>query len=292
MNIGLRALLDEMRLRVNEELERLLPPAETPPPVLHEAMRYAVLSPGKRLRPILCLLACDAVEGPADLALGPGCSLEMIHAYSLVHDDLPAMDDASLRRGRATVHKKFGEAVAILVGDALLTLAFEVASAKGSARATGPIVRELARASGSIGMVGGQILDLENEGQPVDAEGLERIHRLKTGALIRASVVMGGHAGGATEEQIERLSDFGKYAGLAFQVADDLLDVESSPEELGKDTGADAEAGKATYPALLGVEGARKKAEDLARLAGDAAMTLPRGESLKDLARYFVERKR
>jgi geranylgeranyl diphosphate synthase type II len=292
MNRGLKALLDEMRLRVDKELERLLPPAETPPPGLHEGMRYAVLSPGKRLRPILCLLGAEAVSGPADGALGPGCALEMIHAYSLVHDDLPAMDDASLRRGRATVHKKFGEAEAILVGDALLTLAFEVAADRAPEGAAGAIVRELARAAGSIGMVGGQILDLEHEGVAIDAEGLERIHRLKTGALIRAAVVMGGHAGGAPEAHIESLSEYGKLAGLAFQVADDLLDVQSTPEELGKDTGADAEAGKATYPALLGVEGARKKAENLADRAGSVAMTLPRGEILRDLARYFVERKR
>jgi geranylgeranyl diphosphate synthase type II len=292
MKQELKALLDEMRARVDAELERLLPPADAPPPELHEAMRYAALSPGKRLRPILCLLACNAVGGVADRALAPGCALEMIHAYSLVHDDLPAMDDADLRRGRPTVHKKFGEAMAILAGDGLLTLAFEVAASSDGGVDTGAIVRELSRAAGPAGMVGGQTLDLEFEGKSVNEEELETIHRLKTGALIRAAVVMGGLAGGGSKEQIEALSEYGILSGLAFQVADDLLDVTSSPETLGKDTGADAEAGKATYPALLGEDGARKKAEDLAGRAADAAMRLPHGESLRDLARYFVERKR
>ncbi|MHC4598477.1 MAG: polyprenyl synthetase family protein [Planctomycetota bacterium] len=292
MKPELKSALETLRSRVDGELERLLPPEATPPSALHEAMRYAVLSPGKRLRPILCLLACEAVEGPIETAMRPACALEMIHAYSLVHDDLPAMDDAALRRGRPTLHKKFGEAPAILSGDALLTLAFEVASLDGAGERTGSIVRELARAAGSLGMVGGQTLDLENEGKSVDETGLERIHRLKTGALIRASVVMGGLAGGADEAQLEALSEYGRCAGLAFQVADDLLDVESSPEILGKDTGADAEAGKATYPALLGVENARKKARALARGAGEAAGRLPRGEPLADLALYIVERKR
>jgi geranylgeranyl diphosphate synthase type II len=292
MKPELKKALEPLRARVEEELERLLPPEATPPTALHEAMRYAVLSPGKRLRPILCLLACEAVEGSVEAAMRPACALEMIHAYSLVHDDLPAMDDASLRRGRPTVHKKFGEAPAILAGDALLTLAFEVASGDGGGGHTGPIVRELARAAGSLGMVGGQTLDLENEGKPVDEKGLERIHRLKTGALIRSALVMGGLAGGADEARLEALAEYGRLAGLAFQVADDLLDVESSPEVLGKNTGADAEAGKATYPALLGVEGARKKAMGLARGAAEAAGRLPRGDSLAELALYFVERKR
>jgi geranylgeranyl diphosphate synthase type II len=292
MTMDLSTFLEESRVRVDAEMERLLPPADASPPALHRAMRYAALSAGKRLRPVLALLGAEAVGAEAETGLRAGCAVELIHAYSLVHDDLPAMDDAALRRGRPTVHKEFGEALAVLAGDALLTLAFEVLAGYEDGAVVAALTAELARAAGSAGMVGGQTLDLEHEGKAVDEKGLEGIHRWKTGALIRASVVMGGLAGGAAGNVIEDLGEYGSLAGLAFQVADDLLDVESTPEELGKDTGADAEAGKATYPALLGVEGARAKARDLAGRAAEAASRLPNGRRLGELALYFVERKR
>jgi geranylgeranyl diphosphate synthase type II len=292
MEPDLKTFLEETRKRVDAEMDRLLPAADTAPQALHAGMRYAALSSGKRLRPILCWMGCEAVGRAPERTLPVGAAIEMIHAYSLVHDDLPAMDDAALRRGRPTVHKEYGEAMAILVGDALLTLAFEAVSREAPPEISGLLVKELARAAGSVGMVGGQTLDLENEGKPTDEGGLERIHRLKTGALIQASVVMGGIVGGASGEHAGALADFGRLAGLAFQVADDLLDVESSPQVLGKDTGQDAASGKATYPALLGIAGAREKAQVLSRRAGEAALRLPRGERLRDLALYFVERKR
>jgi geranylgeranyl diphosphate synthase type II len=251
-------------------------------------MRYAALSPGKRLRPILALMGCEAVGGKPERALRAGCAFELVHAYSLVHDDLPAMDDAALRRGRPTVHKAFGEAVAILAGDGLLTLAFEVMA--GAPGDPARLAAELARAAGSQGMVGGQTVDLEMEGKPATEAELEALHRWKTGALIRSAVVCGGICGGASEPQIEALSRWGALAGLAFQVADDLLDVEKTSAETGKDAGGDAEAGKATYPAILGIAGARAKARDLARRAGEAAGALPAGERLRELAVYFVER--
>jgi geranylgeranyl diphosphate synthase type II len=284
----LRNYLESRRALVESELERILPPEDARPAALHRAMRYAALSPGKRLRPILALMGCEAVGGKPERALRAGCAFELVHAYSLVHDDLPAMDDAELRRGRPTVHKAFGEAEAILAGDALLTLAFEVMA--GAPGDPARLAAELARAAGSQGMVGGQKVDLEMEGRPATEKELEALHRWKTGALIRAAVVCGGICGNGNEGQVEALSRWGWLAGLAFQVADDLLDVERTSAETGKDAGGDAAAGKATYPGILGIEGARAKARDLARRAGEAARALPSGGRLAELADYFVER--
>jgi geranylgeranyl diphosphate synthase type II len=284
----LKQYLERQRATVEKELERLLPAEDVPPAELHKAMRYSAMSPGKRLRPILALMGCEAVGGKPERALRAGCAFELVHAYSLVHDDLPAMDDAALRRGRPTVHKAFGEAAAILAGDALLTLAFEVVA--GAPVEPARLAAELARAAGSQGMVGGQTVDLAMEGKPATEKELEALHRWKTGALIRGAVVCGGICGRGAEAELGALSDWGWLAGLAFQVADDLLDVEKTAAETGKDAGGDAVAGKATYPAILGVEGARAKARDLARRAGEAAAALPSGGRLRELAAYFVER--
>jgi geranylgeranyl diphosphate synthase type II len=294
--VNLEAYLAERRARVDAALEQALRPREGTPPRLHEAMCYAALSGGKRVRPILALAACEAVPGPPELALPFGCAIEMIHAYSLVHDDLPAMDDDALRRGRPTVHVAFGEATAILAGDALLTEAFRVA-AEGAlrvgldpARALA-LIATIAGAAGAGGMVGGQAADLEAEGRVTDLAAVEAIHRRKTAALIAAAVDVGALAGGASGGRREALADYGRALGLAFQVADDILDATASTAVTGKREGGDAEHGKATYPAALGVDGARAVARELlARcLAAADALGAP-GEPLRAIATFVVER--
>lgn len=271
------------------------------PPELSEAIMYSLYAPGKRLRPLLAVLACEAVGGQAEQAYPAAAALEMIHTYSLVHDDLPAMDDDDLRRGLPTCHKKHGEALAILAGDALLTLAFECLADGYPAAQASVLVLELARGAGAAGMVGGQVLDLQADGRiastpPADpARQLEGIHCRKTGALFRAAVRMGAASAG-----VENLARFAKtldrYAhafGLAFQVTDDLLDVVSSSDKTGKRVGKDAARGKLTYPGLLGVEGSRAQARDLGRQAVDAAESFgPAGSLLADLARFVVQRDR
>ena len=276
--------------QVDAELDRLVPREDTPPAVIHKAMRYSLFAGGKRIRPVLCLEAARTVtgrdpEGIAEVA----CPLEMIHTYSLIHDDLPALDNDDLRRGRPTNHKVFGEAMAILAGDALLTLAFEVLGGCGNAR----LVSELASASGTVGgMIGGQVHDLEGERQVPTAELLERIHRAKTGALLRASVRMGAIHAGATEEQLEQLTSYGEHVGLAFQIVDDVLDVEQSSEELGKTAGKDAAQHKITFPAVYGLEESRRMAEQ-ERLRAHKSLEIfgPRAQRLRELADLIVERK-
>lgn len=265
---------------------------------LHEAMRYSLFAGGKRLRPVLALAACEAVGGKIEQALGFACAIEMIHTYSLVHDDLPCMDDDDLRRGRPTNHKVFGEAIATLAGDGLLTDAFSVLVRY--ARRNGiPVddaalletVAELAEAAGSQGMVGGQVIDLLCEGQPMRLEELELLHSKKTGALFVASVCCGARMGGANELQLGALREYAKALGLAFQVVDDLLDVEASTESMGKRTGKDEARGKATYPSLLGVERSRKFAHDLADRACRAIDDFDeRADPLRALAAFAVER--
>jgi geranylgeranyl diphosphate synthase type II len=291
-----RYLKDRVAL-VERELQYLIATPEGPAGRLFEAMRYSLLAGGKRLRPILALAACEAVGGSLEAALGFGCAVEMIHTYSLIHDDLPCMDDDDLRRGSPTNHKVFGEAIATLAGDGLLTDAFKVL-ARRSLLAHVPIsavidtVAQLAEAAGSAGMVGGQVIDLLAEGRNLTLSDLEVLHGKKTGALFVASVCGGARLGGATETQISSLREYARKLGLAFQVADDLLDVEASAEQIGKRTQKDEARGKATYPALIGVEGSRAMAHDL---AADALHVLAgfdrRAEPLRALANYAVERR-
>lgn len=270
--------LEVQRRAVDAGLERLLPPIGAWPTRLHEAMRYAVCSGGKRIRPILTLYACQVAGGDPTLALEPGCALEMIHTYSLVHDDLPALDNDSLRRGRPTVHCAFDEAMAILVGDALLTEAFGVLSRfpQGDVFAArrAEACALVARATGSVGMVGGQVEDVEATGAPPQVGRLERVHQAKTGALLGAAVELGAVVAGASPAVREKCERFGKALGLLFQVADDILDVTGTAESLGKTAGKDAAAGKLTYPAVYGLDAACRYRDELAREVAALAVDL------------------
>ncbi len=291
----LTTYLEEKRRFVDEALDRHLPPETERPSLLHKAMRYSVQCGGKRLRPILCLASCEAAGGTPSSAIMPAVALEYLHTYSLIHDDLPAMDNDDLRRGKPSSHKMFGEANAILAGDALLTLAFAVL---GQAIVPAPypptaLILEMATAAGSRGVAGGQFEDLASEGNDPNPEQLDYIHTHKTAQLIRAACRLGAIVAGAPLEDLEALSAYGERAGLAFQIADDILNATSTPEELGKAVGSDAARGKMTYVALYGIERAQEKAEALAR---EAAATLaemgPRSEPLAELARFMVHRSR
>jgi geranylgeranyl diphosphate synthase type II len=257
---------EEDRLAVDAQLEKLLPAEPVQPPSIHTAMRYSVFAGGKRIRPILCLEAARIFESEVSPALYPGCAIEFIHTYSLIHDDLPALDNDDLRRGKPTSHKKFGEATAILAGDALLTLAFEtIAAAPVTAERRVAMVTDISTAAGTVnGMVGGQVADLEAEGKPVTPEVLEYIHRSKTAALIRASITSGALCAGAPADEVGRLRRFGETIGWAFQVTDDILDVEESSAALGKTAGKDIAQQKATYPAVYGLERSHQIAKELA----------------------------
>ncbi len=285
---------EQDRALVEEALERLLPPEDTTPGSIHHAMRYSVFAGGKRIRPILCLEAARIFSERPELAVHVGCALEFIHTYSLIHDDLPALDNDDLRRGKPTCHKQFGEATAILAGDALLTLAFQtLASAPLEAARSVRVSAEVAAAAGTVrGMVGGQVADLEAEGKQVNAEMLEYIHRSKTAALIRASVVAGAISGGGAEADVERLRRFGENIGWAFQVVDDILDVEETSAALGKTAGKDQTQKKATYPALYGVEKSRQIAAELAtRATRELACYGERAERLHELGEFLVARR-
>jgi geranylgeranyl diphosphate synthase, type II len=296
----LAEFLQEARRRVEEALDRFLPavdgdPAAACPARLAEAMRYSVLGGGKRLRPILALLAAEACGADPAEALPAACALEMVHTYSLVHDDLPAMDDDDLRRGRPTCHKAFDEATAILAGDALLTLAFEVvARHTRPPEAAAECVRALAEGAGPAGMVGGQMADLQAEGRnDGTAEALEAIHRRKTGALLRAALRMGAAVARAPEPIARALDDYGRAVGLAFQIVDDVLDVQGDEAKLGKRVGKDSGLGKWTYPGFLGVDGSRRRARQLADEAVAALAPLgARGARLEALALDLLERDR
>jgi geranylgeranyl diphosphate synthase type II len=285
----LSGYLKQTAAAVNEELDRLLPPETESPSGLHRAMRYSVFAGGKRLRPVLCIAACEACGGTQEQALQAACALELLHTYTLIHDDLPAMDDDTLRRGRPTCHIAFDEATAILAGDALLTLAFEVLASipQNGAR----LALELARAAGSRGVIGGQAEDLAAEGSPPEAARVEYIHRHKTAALIRAACVMGGLCAAADSQQLDRLAVCGESTGLAFQIIDDLLDESSTVEELGKDIGSDRSKKKMTWQAVHGIEAARNKASELTAAACAAAGNLPHGEQLRDLTRSMLSRR-
>lgn len=290
--LDLKEYLVEKRRIVNAALDRWCGDAESPARIV-QAMRYSLMAGGKRLRPILCLAASEAVGGEAEAALVPACALEMIHTYSLIHDDLPAMDDDDLRRGRPTSHVRFDEATALLAGDALLTRAFEILSGNGDPANGMRIIHEIATAAGYQGMIEGQMRDLAAEGAALDADALAEMHSLKTGALIRASVAVGAIAGGAAPARIEALSQYSSRIGLAFQVADDILNVEGDPGVMGKATGTDRDRKKSTYPALLGLEGSRRFSRRLVEEALSAIAGFDdRADPLRAIARYVVERKR
>lgn len=280
--------------RMDGALRHWTPAETTPPESIHKAMRYSLFAGGKRIRPILCMAAGEAVCRDAAGIEAVGCSLEFIHTYSLIHDDLPALDNDDLRRGRPTCHKVFGEAMAILAGDALLTLAFQVLSQiKCVAERKVLLIEELSVAAGTVGgMIGGQVSDLEGEGKPPDAELLESIHRAKTGALLKASLRMGAIYAGANEDQLHALTCYGMHIGLAFQIIDDVLDVEQSSEALGKTAGKDAQQHKITFPAVYGLERSREMAE---RERVNAQLALrPFGDEadrLRELADLVVARK-
>ncbi len=292
----LKDTLEQGRLTTDEALERLLASPTQYPSSIHQAMRHSVFAGGKRLRPILCLETARMVAGCVPLGVDElGAALEMLHTYSLIHDDLPALDNDDLRRGRPTCHKVFGDAIAILAGDALQTRAYEVlARMQCPAEARVAIIAEIAHATGTIeGMIGGQVMDLEAEHTRPDAKTLEYIHRSKTGALLTASVVTGGMYAGADVAQVQNLRDFGMNIGLAFQIVDDVLDVTQSSEQLGKTAGKDTASEKATYPALFGIEASIKKADELIAKADSALNAFgERSQTLREIAAFLVERKK
>jgi geranylgeranyl diphosphate synthase, type II len=277
-------------------LERLLPAATQHPTSIHQAMRHSVFAGGKRLRPILCMEAARMIGGSLPAGVEEiGAALEMLHTYSLIHDDLPALDNDDLRRGRPTCHKAFGEATAILAGDALQTQAYEVLSRlRCPAEARVRIIEEIARGTGTInGMIGGQVVDLEAEHQPPNLETLEYIHNAKTAALITASLVSGALYGGADDSSVASIRSFGQNVGLAFQIVDDVLDITQTSEQLGKTAGKDTAAEKATYPALFGVEQSLEKADGLVKTACTVLDRFgQRAQTLKCLAHFLVERKK
>jgi geranylgeranyl diphosphate synthase type II len=285
------ALIARVSGSVERELDRLLPREDEPPETIHRAMRYSVFPGGKRLRPGLALLVAETLGIPERAALPSACALEMIHAFSLIHDDLPAMDDDDLRRGRPTSHRVFGEAVAILAGDALSTLAFEVLARETPDRSTvAALVAELANASGTRGMIGGQMLDLLAEGRPPDQALVDRIHLKKTAALIRAAATMPAIAGGAPPSTCAMLARFGELVGWAFQIVDDVLDETSSAEALGKGSHKDRERGKMTYPAAIGLEACLARARDLSSRAAAEVAAIDRLGHLATIAGFVVER--
>lgn len=288
--------LARLREAINQSLAGILKDDLSIPPLILEAVRYAVLGPGKRLRPILLIGSGEAVGGRREDLLPAACAIEMIHAFSLVHDDLPALDDDDLRRGRPTVHVEFDEATAILAGDALLSLAFETLARwpEGAEHAARKIeaIGAIGSAVGLSGMIAGQILDLEFEGKTATSADLERIHSLKTGALITASCVAGGILGGAGPPALDALRSYGRALGLGFQITDDILDVEGTAEEIGKSPGKDARARKATFPALYGLEASHRMAADkIAEAVAAAEKIGPRGSLLADLARSIEKRR-
>lgn len=295
MDIG--HYLNQKREEVDRFLEKVVPAAALPPTTLHESMRYSLFAGGKRIRPILAIAAAEAV-GPCPPALWPvACSLELIHTYSLIHDDLPAMDNDDYRRGKPTNHKVYGDAMAILAGDALLTLAFELCSQRDLLEGLDPagqvrVIHELAVGSGHLGMVGGQVFDIQAENRDIDMAALQRIHRHKTGMLIRASVRMGAIVAGATPTQLTALTSYAEEVGLAFQVADDVLNVTGTRDELGKNANTDAQRGKKTYPAFLGVEGARSYADEcVARAIGHLSTFNAQADPLREIAKYITARR-
>lgn len=303
MSVDLERYLAERRRLVDEALDRLLPKADAYPSAIHEAMRYSVFAGGKRLRPILVIAGAEAAGGSAEDVMPTACAMELIHTYSLIHDDLPAMDDDDYRRGLPTSHKVFGEAIAILAGDALLTLAFRLlaenfAGGRATTAARNPgrlreILAEITEAAGTFGMIGGQVVDVQSEGKSVSAETLEYIHTHKTAALIRASLRAGALLVGAPQEVLDAMSIAGSRLGLAFQIVDDILDEEGSLEELGKTAGSDRRKKKVTYPGQFGLEASRVRATALVEEAKSALKPVGlSATSIIALADFILERRR
>lgn len=278
---------------IEQRLRELLLTEGTYPPKVHQAMRYSVLAGGKRLRPVLVLAAAEAVGGRGEDVLDVACAIEMLHTYSLIHDDLPAMDNDDYRRGKLTNHKVYGESIAILAGDALLTYAFEVMAAAQvhDQRRLLMVIREIAQAAGTLGMIGGQVVDLESEGQQIDHKTLEYIHRAKTGALFRASLRAGAIIAGATEEQLSCLTEYAEHFGLAFQITDDILDIVGDEQKIGKPVGSDVKNMKVTYPSLFTLPIAQKMAEET---INNALLCLDntgiQSEFLRGLVAYLAKR--
>lgn len=293
--IDLKAYLANRKTLIEAALEKFLLPTTTWPTSLHQAMRYSMMAGGKRLRPILVLAGCEAVAGDIEVAIPTACAMEMIHTYSLIHDDLPAMDDDDLRRGHPTNHKVYGEAIAILAGDSLLTEAFSmIAKTPIPSTHTAQLLKVIALiadAAGSGGMAGGQVVDLESEHKKISAEELKKIHVHKTGKLIQASVTAGAMLGKGSEAQINNLGHYGMNIGLAFQIADDILDIEGG-EAIGKDVGSDLAKEKSTYPSVLGMETSRKLAHDLIEEAlGNLQGFSAHADPLRAIAQYVISRK-
>jgi len=292
--VNLKKYLGTRQKEIDCALDRYLPRASTKPATLHKAMRYSLFAGGKRLRPILCLAAAQACRGNIDNSLPLACAVECIHTYSLVHDDLPSMDDDDFRRGRPTCHKVFGEGIAVLAGDALLTVAFEIVStAKPAPRYDiSVLLREVAVAAGSQRLIAGQVADLEAEGKRVKRDQLRFIHENKTAAMLKSSVRLGAMSANADTRKLSAITQFGERLGLAFQVIDDILDVTQTSEILGKSAGKDVAAKKATYPAVIGLEKSRVEARRLTRQAHDALSVFREGdaEALHALANYLLER--
>ncbi len=292
--MNLNEYLSDRRALVDAALYKFLPSIEARPQKLHEAIRYSVLAPGKRLRPILALASADAVNGNCELVLQTACALECIHVFSLIHDDLPCMDDDDYRRGRLTNHKVYGEAMAMLAGDALLTLAFELIADNLSTVAPERVVMALkmiSNATGTWGMVGGQVVDIESEGQAIEFETLKYIHAHKTGALLTASSVAGALLVGADDDQLAALTQYGKSIGLAFQIADDILDIVGDQAKIGKPVGSDEGNDKATYPKFFGLDDSRKMAHTEVQNAIDAISGFgSAADPLRAIAGYIIER--
>lgn len=289
----LKSYLAQRIQYVDRALDSSIPSAETRPATIHKAMRHSIFAGGKRLRPILCLAASEACGGTPEIALFNACAVECLHTYSLIHDDLPCMDDDDLRRGVPTCHKVYGEAMALLAGDALQALSFElVAKSLRTVRYTpADMVLELARTAGSLHLVGGQVADLEGEGKKLPLEDLRYIHESKTAALLTTSVKLGGMAADAMPEELQALQDFGMATGLAFQIIDDILDCTQTSEKLGKSAGKDVASEKSTYPALMGLDASREEAMKLTERSMRALDVFGvRGERLRQLAKYLLER--
>lgn len=291
--MNVKSRLASLHKKVDQALDRWLPLEKTRPKTLHAAMRYSIFAGGKRLRPVLCLAAAEACGGKISAAMPSACAIECIHTYSLVHDDLPCMDDDDLRRGRPTTHKVFGDGVAVLTGDALLTVAFEfLARTKPTARhGVADFLRELSKSAGSFNLIGGQVADIEAENQKVGPAGLEFIHLGKTAAMISASLRLGAMSANATASECRALGAFGTHLGLAFQIVDDILDITQTSDRLGKSAGKDVAAGKATYPSVFGLEKSRKEAARETNLALQSLKSLgERAAFLRGIAEHLLSR--
>jgi geranylgeranyl diphosphate synthase type II len=291
--VNLKTYLATRAAEVNAAMDAFLPKAKERPATIHAAMRYSVFAGGKRLRPVLCLAAAEACGGEISNALAPACAVELMHTYSLVHDDLPAMDDDDLRRGRPTSHKVYGEGMAVLCGDALLTESFIVLAQTAATKRYGTrdYIAELAETGGSRKLIGGQVMDLEGEGKKLTKRDLVRIHEAKTAALLTTSLRLGAMTANATPAKLEALTLFGHALGLAFQVIDDILDVTQSTETLGKTAGKDQAVEKSTYPAILGLDASRKEAARLTKAAMDALKPFgTRAMRLEEIATHLLKR--